>query len=196
MAKKFIYLWCIAALATPLLAGFISFVIDPYGLYQTTNVIGLNQQKEGVRNKIRLVKSLELPLRKPRTLIMGTSRVHDGINPDHPSLQDYSPVYNFAVDMNRIHETLLLLRHATENTDVKRVVLGLDFFMFNALQRQNEDFDDTLVGRKVGATDYLGTTLFSRSAITDSYKTVKQSYQQPKAWNFCLMDIVLRHFMD
>lgn len=148
------------------------------------HIQGFNQQKEGVRSKIRLVKALELPLRKPQTILMGSSRVHDAMNPDHPLLQEYAPAYNLAVDMNRIYETLLLLRHATENANIKRLVLGIDFFMFNGLQRKNEDFDESLIGRKTNITDYLSSTLLSRTALIDSFKTIKQSHQQPDRLEF------------
>jgi hypothetical protein len=150
------------------------------------DIDGFNQQKEGVRFKIRFVKALELPLRKPRTLIMGSSRVHDGMNPQHPLLQDsaYLPVYNLGIDMDRVHESLQYLKHAMLHTEVKRVIFGLDFFMFNAAQKVNFNFDPSLVGRKINLADYISASLLSKDALIDSVRTIKASYAQPERKEF------------
>lgn len=184
MGRRYFFIWLFSALLTALVLGSVSLLVDPYGLYGFMQRTGFNQQKEGVRSKIRFVKSLELPLRRPRTLIMGSSRVHDAMNPEHPLLQEYAPVYNLGVDMNRIHETLLLLRHATENSDIKRVVIGLDFFMFNSLVTKNPDFDESLVGRQVSVSDYLVPTVFSAVAVQDAWATIQTSRRQSQRREF------------
>jgi hypothetical protein len=178
MNRRYFAVWAFSASLIAFTLGVFTLVIDPYGLYGHFQQIGLNQQKEGVRSKIRFVKALELPLRTPQTLIMGSSRVHDAMNPMHPLLQEYAPVYNLGVDMNRIHETLLLLRHATENAKIKRVVIGLDFFMFNSLVTKNPDFDEHLIGRRVQISDYL-PTVFSSAAVQDAWVTAQTSHLQP-----------------
>ncbi len=104
-----------------------NLIVDPNGLFRLQDIVGFNQQKEGVRNKIRFVKQLDLPLRKPNTILMGSSRVHDAINPDSPALQGLGRVNNYGVDMNRIRETRIFLQHAVVNSDIKHVVIGLDF---------------------------------------------------------------------
>lgn len=184
MNRRYFAVWTFSALLTALVLGAISFILDPYGLYGHFQYVGFNQQKEGVRSKIRFVKALELPLRNPQTLIMGSSRVHDAMNPMHPLLQEYAPVYNLGVDMNRIHETLLLLRHATENAKIKRVVIGLDLFMFNSLVTKNPDFDENLIGRRVQIADYLIPTIFSAVAVQDAWTTARTSRQQPQRREF------------
>jgi hypothetical protein len=105
------------------------------------------------------------------------------MNPMHPLLQEYAPVYNLGVDMNRIHETLLLLRHATENAKIKRVVVGLDLFMFNSLQTKNPDFDEHLFGRRVQISDYI-PTIFSAVAVRDAWATARGSRLQPQRREF------------
>lgn len=165
------------------LIGVFSICVDPYGLFQLFGVRGVNQQKEGVRTKIRYVKALELPLRNPHTIIIGSSRVHDGINPDNELLQKYSPVYNLGIDMLRIHEAVAFLKHATMNSDVKQVVFGIDFFMFNSLEKVNPSFDQKLVGRKIQAGDYF-SSIFSMEALGDSLKTIEISHNQPERKEF------------
>lgn len=184
MGRRYFYIWLFSALFSAVVLSSISLLVDPYGLYGYFLRTGFNQQKEGVRSKIRFVKALELPLRRPQTVIMGSSRVHDAMNPEHPLLQEYPPVYNLGVDMNRIHETLLLLRHATENSNIKRVVIGLDLFMFNSLVTKNPDFDENLIGRQVGFIDYIVPTVFSSVAVQDSWATIQTSRRQMQRREF------------
>jgi hypothetical protein len=164
----------------------VNYIVDPYGLYRRIDSEGFNQQKEGVRSKIRLVKALELPLRKPKTLLLGSSRVHDGLNPDDIALNDsqFSPVYNLGIDMLRISEAAEYLQFAVNNSDIKRVIFGLDFFMFNSMKQSEAGFDPKLISSRPNALDYLKTTLISASALRDSVQTIKQSMNQSSRREF------------
>jgi hypothetical protein len=164
----------------------VNYVVDPYGLYRRIDAEGFNQQKEGVRNKIRFIKALELPLREPKTLLLGSSRVHDGLNPDDVALNDpqYAPVYNLGIDMLRINEAAEYLQFAVNNSDIKRVIFGLDFFMFNSMKQSETGFDPKLVLSRPNALDYLKTTLISASALRDSVETIRQSNSQPSRREF------------
>ena len=181
---KYIIHLSITVIALLIITCITTLVVDPYGLYYAKTHRGFNQQKEGVRSKIRLIKALQLPIIKPQTILLGSSRVMDGINPENPILQEYPPVYNLAVDMNRIHETKVLIIHAIKNAPIKRIIIGLDFFMFNSREQKNIDFDEKLIGRKIHFYDYCGATLVSSTALYDSYKTVSTSFQQPDRLEF------------
>ncbi len=161
-----------------------TLIVDPYGLYDVYKKNGFNLQKEGVRNKIRYVKAIEIALRRPATVLMGSSRVHDGINPDHPLLNQYPPVYNYGIDMIRIKEVKEYLKHAIQNAPIKRVVLGIDFFMFNAAEKLNPAFDPLLVGKKISPLDYVYTTLLTRTAVVDSFKTMAINRKSPDRLEF------------
>lgn len=176
--------WAGAAALLAAAVGLFNFVVDPYGLYRWFDSAGVNQQKEGVRNKVRHVKALELALIKPRTLLMGSSRAHEALDPAQPLLQEYTPVYNLGISMVRIREERLYLEHALLHADVRRVILGLDFFMFNARQRVNFTFDPSLVGRRIRFDDYLRTTLLSSSALSDSIATLTTSHRTPARREF------------
>ena len=173
--RKYLFNTIKVVLLLLLLTSAINFLVDPYGLFRIVEIKGFNQQKEGIRSKIRFVKSLELPLRKPGTVLIGSSRVHDGMNPDHPLLQEYGPVYNMGIDMLRICEATEYLKHCVINTDVRRVIFGIDFFMFNAAERVNPSFDHKVVGRKINIIDYFKAPLITSDALTGSWNTIKTS---------------------
>jgi hypothetical protein len=161
-----------------LLVGGANFIVDPYGLFRTVEIKGFNQQKEGVRNKVRFVKALEVSLRQPKTIIMGSSRVHDGINPDYKALKEFQPAYNYGIDMARIKEIKLYLKHAIAISNIENLILGLDFFMFNASEKLNTTFDPTLVNNKPTFLDLYYKPLFTMTSVSDSIQTIKISAAQ------------------
>ena len=182
--KKYLLTVSIFVLSLLLVIGFFNYLVDPYGPFRFIDVKGFNQQKEGTRSLIRYVKALEMPLRKPRTILIGSSRVHDGINPEHPLLQEYPPVYNMGINMLRIREAYEYLKHCTINSPIKRVVFGIDFFMFNAAEEVNPSFDSALVGRKIGVWDYLHTPLYTQDALNGALATLKISRKQAERREF------------
>ena len=156
-----------------------NFIIDPYGLFRSFEIIGINQQKEGVRDKIRHVKSIEVTTKNPKTLIMGSSRVHDGINPESTMIPTkYQPVYNYGIPMIRIKEVKFFLLHALQDNDVKALVLGLDFFMFNAKEKLNIAFDPSTLNKKFIVNDLYLKSCLSSTALVDSIQTIKSSMSQ------------------
>lgn len=167
------------------LVGGVNFLIDPYGLYRTFVKTGINQQKEGVRSKIRYVQSLQVIMQSPKTLLIGSSRVHDGLNPQSKSIpSSFQPVYNYGMPMIRIKEVKLFLSHALKEKQVKNVIIGLDFFMFNAKEKLNREFDPTLINPNSYWLNLYFKPLFSASALSDSIQTIKISQLQKKRNEF------------
>lgn len=178
MNKYDLKIYLLSFLATVLLVGALNLTVDPYALFNSSVFNGINQRKEGLRNKVRFIKPIAVYLQKPKTLLMGSSRVWKAMNPENPLLQEYPPVYNLGVDLSRIREIRILLEHAIKNSEISRVILGVDFFMFNSLQRTNYGFDEKLVGKRMDIVD-LFPTIFSVDALVDSYYVMKYSNQEP-----------------
>ncbi|MDP3302090.1 MAG: hypothetical protein Q8S36_09015 [Sulfuricurvum sp.] len=159
--------------------GGINFLVDPYGLYRTVEKNGINQQKEGVRNKIRYIQSLQVIMQSPKTIMIGSSRVHDGLNPQSTSIPaSFQPVYNYGMPMIRIKEIKLFLTHAVKRKHVENVIIGLDFFMFNAKEKLNREFDPSLIDPNMYLLNLYFKPLFSTTALSDSIQTIKISHQQ------------------
>lgn len=159
--------------------GGTNFLVDPYGLFRTLEKTGINQQKEGVRNKIRYVQSLQVIMQSPKTLMMGSSRVQDGLNPQSKSIPaSFQPVYNYGMPMIRIKEIKLFLTHAIKKKQVKNVIIGLDFFMFNAKEKLNREFNPSLIDPDMYIINLYFKSLFSSIALSDSIQTIKISHQQ------------------
>lgn len=186
MHKKLLTAIVIGSLFSSIFITSANLLIDPYGIFRILDAPGINQQKEGVRNNIRLVKFLELPLRKPKTLLLGSSRTNDAFNPADSNLNDpkFKPVYNLGIDMARIKEEKLLLEYAISNSKVKTVVFGLDFFMFNSQETTNSTFDVSILKKKANFVDYFKISLLSTEALGDSIKTIRTSVNYPERREF------------
>ena len=180
--KKWLIIFVLTSVCFALLIGSFNYIVDPYGFFRTVEIKGFNQQKEGVRNNIRYIKLIEISLRKPKTILMGSSRVHDSINPESDVLKDIAPlqggVYNYGIDMARIKEIKFFLEHAIKNSKIERLVLGLDFFMFNKYEKLNITYNKELTNRKINFMDLYFQPLFSIQSLTKSFSTIKVSNQQ------------------
>lgn len=112
----------------------IAVISNPYRLTPINITIrGINDIKPRLYEYQRYIKLFDIAYQKPKTVILGSSRVLWGIDPQNPILQTYPPVYNAGVMGPPLYETLEYFRHALANQpDLKRVVLALDFYSFNA----------------------------------------------------------------
>lgn len=161
----------------------LNIIIDPYGLVRLIEVKAINQQKEGVRLKIRTVKMLEMPLRNPTTILLGSSRVHDGVNPEMSVFEELQPVYNLGIDMLRIKEAREFLEHAILNSKIENIIFGIDFFMFNAYERVNPTFNEKLI-KRISFADYLINPIVYKDVWKDSWKTIRISFMSPARKEF------------
>jgi Tetratricopeptide repeat len=115
-----------AALAT------VNVVVDPYWRFDLINVEGFNAQR--VLANGRIAKAGTVCRLKPAQVILGTSRAEVGLDPTHPGFADKEgTVFNAALAGSGLHEIDLMLRHTVyASPNVQRVLIGLDFLMFNA----------------------------------------------------------------
>lgn len=107
-------------------------VTDPYGIYATLCRVGANANKPGQKGHDRLVKAYAIKRRAPDVLLLGTSRVQYGINPDDPALKSHGMrPYNAALLGSNVYLALRYLQHAEAISHVRLAVVGLDPLMFD-----------------------------------------------------------------
>jgi hypothetical protein len=169
-------LWTAVALLTTV---GLNILIDPYGLYQSPRIKGLNAVKTEVSSHQRLIKATGVETFKPGAIVLGTSRAMVGIDPYHPGW-GAAPVYNLALPGCNVYEAFRYLQHTQAIQPLQQVVLMVDFFMFNAVAfPDTPDFDESiftvdvegkLQARGVGAKINI---LFSLDILFASLRTVK-----------------------
>jgi hypothetical protein len=163
----------------PLIATqFFNFAVDPYGITKTPTFVGWNLLKPAQDNQTRLFKSAEIIQIKPKQLILGASTVILGIDPKHPELMGNkdSAFYNLGLTGAYIAEIRDYLEHAILNqSKVEKVILGLDFFMFNKTKTEiNYDRQDFLNKTEIPFTEKLAIGL-SLNTLEKSIDTVKDN---------------------
>lgn len=148
--------------------------IDPYGIINSTKIEGLNSVKPKMFSNSRMVKVHGVRRYKPRGLILGSSRSEVGLDPEHWAWPEHAkPVYNSALPSARIFEVYQYLRHAHSQGNLVKVVLGIDFFMF----------DQKFISEPGFSTQRLDLEFrsFLNTGIFNDYLTALLSYDSLKA---------------
>ena len=170
------------AITLPMLAvGVFNWAIDPQDIFDTPNYLGLNHQKVKKDNNDRLYKATDIIRLQPTTLIMGSSRTKQGINPDSPWLSDRESIYNLALNGPNFYEIKEYIEHALYvQPDLQEIILGVDFFMFNQDLANQPTFKASRLNTNWYSMGDLATYLFSVDAITSSWQTIQASRQIPE----------------
>lgn len=134
--KKNNMIWFVSFILLQFLFLFLALIINPYRLLPFSITIPrFNDVKPRLYDNQRFIKVFDISRIKPKTLLLGSSRVLWGIDPKHPLLQQpgYLPVYNAGVLGPPIYEIKLYFDHALSvQPNLKRVILNVDFYALNA----------------------------------------------------------------
>jgi hypothetical protein len=171
----------ITALLPLLLVGLFNISIDPYGVFNSPIFSGLNQAKIKQYNNMRLFKATNITRIKPLTIFLGSSRSEYGLDPRHPVLDSYQPAYNLALAAATPYELLRYLQHTIANQPkLKLVIIGVDEFMFNKLNREGFGFSENRLEKDhLTIEDAINITL-SIDAFVASEETISLSRQYPE----------------
>ncbi len=164
-----------------LIVGVFNLIVDPYGIYNLVVIEGVTKVKPSWDSQERMVKTLQLRKLRPKGIILGSSRTNYGLDPEHVAWKfDSRPVYNLSMILMSTEEKYRLLKYANSLNDLKRVIIGLDFFAFNIHYPDTilNNFLDLASITKDGDTkiyslvEEFQNTLFSFTAIAQSFKTI------------------------
>ncbi|NET72338.1 MAG: hypothetical protein F6K62_15800 [Sphaerospermopsis sp. SIO1G2] len=163
----------------------VNLVVDPYGIYKTPNFLGINHAKIQKNSNDRLYKAIDIIRIKPVTIFLGTSRTKQGLDPNHPGLSNSQPTYNLALDSANSYEVMRYLQHTLKNQPhLKKVIFGVDYFMFNKILNNRPGFNEKRLEKKyIIATDILNS-LFSIDSFDVSQKTVFASLKETDNRNY------------
>ena len=173
--------WFFLAAFIPILSvGLFNIAIDPYGIFNSPKITGLNYSKPAQWNNTRLFKAIDIIRVKPMAVFLGSSRTDYGLSPNHPALSSYQPAYNLSLTSATPYELLQYFKHLLVNqSDLKLIIIGLDEFMFNSFNKNSADFSEKrLEKRYLTLQDALNTTL-SFNALSTSIETIKYSKKFP-----------------
>lgn len=126
--------WCFLFILLYLIIILFIFIEDPYRLMPVKVTIPrINDVKSPLYDYQRYIKLYDIAYQKPKTIILGSSRVLWSIDPANPLLNQYPPVYNAGILGPPMYEIAEYFKHALySQPQLKRVILALDFYAFNA----------------------------------------------------------------
>jgi hypothetical protein len=142
---RFVTFTLAAMAALVVLTGALLVAVDPYWLWReappwTENGRGENRL---LNTQMRFAKALQVVTRQPELILIGSSRVYRGMDPERLS-GPAAEAYNLGLSSMRIHESVAYLRHALRWTRARTVVFGFDFFAFDARVPWEDGFDPDL----------------------------------------------------
>lgn len=160
-SKKWIkYLVVFYVLGVGIVSG-INYCVDPYNLYKTN----IFKEKPEQVAKIKLVKVFKTKIIKPMSIVLGTSRAEFGYDPTHEYFS--KPSYNLATSSSSMYENLLNFKYALKQGNLKKVLLVVDYRMFNEPEQKGSNDFETYFDDK-----NIYSLLFSNDVLIDSFKTV------------------------
>jgi hypothetical protein len=166
--------WCAAAyFATLGLAGMLSVVVDPYGVFALVNRDGFNARKVRIAHSQFEIRSRNAERLHADAWILGNSRAEMGLDPQHPSFARAGvTAYNLAVPGETGAMSLKFAQALAQKQTPKHIILGVDFFDFlvdpNGVQAPIKPYQADKL------QDYLWTlrTVFSARSTLDALRTI------------------------
>lgn len=168
------------SIALAVLAGIVigvNWIVDPFDVYRVVRKRGFNACKPTYEHYARLAKIVQVEKFPKPGLALGSSRTQYGVDMSHPLWQGKGG-WNLAVNGANIYVVRRFFEHAAVVAPLERVVIGLDFYMFNGLKHQELSDDSYLA---VDNTNNLNQwhqlrqyvlTLCTNSAFLASLKTL------------------------
>lgn len=162
-----------------------NLAVDPYTTFNTPAILGFNKVKPEQDKQVRLYKAIAITRIQPKIVFIGSSRTEFGLDPSHPVFQEDQPAYNLAVTGANMYEAKRYLDHAIANQpNLKKAIIGLDFFMFNEQAQNAPDFRESrLETSQVILIDKINS-LFSIDAFIASLSTIQSNRTETNALGY------------
>lgn len=151
-----------------------NLIIDPEDRFHLVSIPGFNQEKTAImEGGGRVVKAVALEQGEYDTVILGSSRSENGLDPHYPAFGTRR-VYNAALQGSNFYETSQVFTFAKNTGHLKTVILGLDFLLFSDKRKVAGDFLDS---RFAGANRWLSDLkyLASPDTLSSSIQTVQDN---------------------
>lgn len=166
----------------------LNWFINPYGVSNSPKIKGVNWYKPATSDNTRLYKVVDLTRQNAKTILLGASRIETGINPDHPGLKQYQPVYNLGLAGGTIYEQRRYLEYAISNQpNLKMVILGIDLWLVASPYKFNSGFSEArLENQGLNFIDFLqinyslNTLIKTKDTFIENFNNQVYKYHNDK----------------
>jgi hypothetical protein len=145
-----------------------NWLINPYGIFNSPEIEGINKNKPEFSIHLRLAKAAAVYEQKPEAVILGTSRSEFGFDPNHIAWKT-NLVYNLALSGSNMYEVLRYFQYVHRIKYQKQVILAVDFFMFNIFRKNKPDFKES---------NFTPNQLLTLASIDTFFASIKTVFKQ------------------
>ncbi len=193
--RRFVWRWLAGALGMLALVALINVIVDPYDIYGWVSIAGFNSNKTQAIAESRMTKPYLIERTHPATLLLGSSRVEAGFDPESAAWPEtLRPVLNLGLPGAGPYGQFRILQDALATTRPKLVLMGISFAEAQIAPMHNvpgaakpavgsvaAEFEDRLrvaesgeanPGFRFARMKDLARTLLSLSALGDSILTL------------------------
>jgi hypothetical protein len=125
--RRYLLLLALGTIVAVGLAGLANWFVDPYALYGTARIEGVNARKPYAEDRGRTSKIYESARVKPHAVVVGNSRPEMGLDPLNACWpEEARPVYNIALPGAGVYTQTAYAQHAMAAGKVTTVVMTLD----------------------------------------------------------------------
>jgi len=171
---RFLKAWVVCTVTLLLVVAGVNASVDPFFMFDSPLIRGFNQYKPATQDREALAKSVLLPRAHFRTVLIGTSKLQVGLDPESTVWQpDDKPVFNAGLPGNTNPTTLAVLEDALAAAPVHRVLVLLEPV---DLLEPFKPFEPAMPLRHTGwarLQDLLDVTL-TRDALEASFDTLTE----------------------
>ncbi len=185
---RYINVFMVMVLGLSCLVLLVTAVIDPYGISPfSISLPRFNANKYARVDIDRQLKPIEVLRKQPKTIFLGTSRVHESLDPGRLAGTRFAPAYNASIPGSTLAETLGYLKEFAAFDD-KLTYVFIELFF--------PQFVENMYGRNLLAQDKSATDLaldlasdvtalfFSIDALVNSCLTVKDNIREKKSVSY------------
>lgn len=183
MKKYSIHLF-LGILVSLLAASSFNWIINPYDLFVSPEISGLNTYKIEIERYTRLSKIYQMDRIKPDVIFLGSSR--GLVVPDEYLSNNGMLPFNLSLASASTYELLRVLQHAQAIKPLKRVILALDeSFSDNVQPNFSEKRLAVNPDGSVNRTRWIMkwkdnfSSLLSLSALRSSFRTIRKQKDNP-----------------
>jgi len=144
-----------------------NYLVNPYGAWGTAVVDPVFRKVENER----LAVPYMLPQGQFDTILVGTSRVEEGMHIDQI---ERGGMMNAAIRAGTIHQLTEIIEAALRNPKLKRIIWGADFVVFDdRWDHIDADFEARMNG---SVPQRIEDTLLNTTAINDGFQELQRAY--------------------
>jgi hypothetical protein len=177
-AKKYLYLFIFFTLLSFSCLAVVNYVVDPYRFFDSADRPGVNEYRQRFFYGQYVSKPYALREQAPEAVILGVSRAGSSLATDHPGWL-HTHVYNYAMAGSTAYLMWRNYQHAKASGELKKVVLMLDFYMFNVhYTRHVRDYEERLAVNSDFSKNYGLPVRFFKDTVSSliSFEMLYESW--------------------